>query len=152
MSLPNPLPTRRLGRSGPSIPAMGVGMMSLGHVYGHAGEDAPRLAFLDAVYALGATHWDDADIYGDTEELLGKWFAANPDKRKDIFLTTKFAIAGQSADGGFLLRSDPEWVKLACASSLKKLQTEYIDLYYCHRVDGKTPIEETIKAMVELKK
>jgi aryl-alcohol dehydrogenase-like predicted oxidoreductase len=147
-----PLATRALGSSGPSLPAMGIGLMSLGHVYGSAGGDEPRLAFLSAMHSLGATFWDDADIYGDTEELVGKWFTANPDKRKDIFLTTKFGFAGQDDKGGFVARSDKEWVKMACESSLKKFQTEYIDLYYCHRVDGKTPIEETVKAMVELKK
>ena len=126
--------------------------MSLGHVYGSAGGDEPRLAFLSAMHAMGATFWDDADIYGDTEELVGKWFTANPDKRKDIFLTTKFAFAGMDDKGGFNMRSDPEWVKQACESSLGKLKSGHIDLYYCHRVDGKTPIEETVKAMVELKK
>lgn len=126
--------------------------MSLAGFYGDGGDDATRLRFLDDVYALGAMHWDDADVYGDTEELLGKWFAANPDKRRDVFLTTKFGFAGQNADGGYNIRSDPEWIAQACEASLKKLQTDYIDLYYCHRVDGKTPIEETIKAMVALKK
>ena len=130
---------------------MGIGLMSLGHVYGSAGGDEPRLAFLDAMHALGATFWDDADIYGDTETLVGKWFTANPDKRKDIFLTTKFAIA-LGEQGDFHVSSDPEYVRQACAASLSKLKTEYIDLYYCHRVDGKTPIERTVKAMVELKK
>ena len=151
MSLPNPLPIRPLGRSGPSIPAMGVGMMSLGGAYGDGGSDETRFAFLDAMYTMGALHWDDADAYGDTEELLGKWFERNPEKRKDVFVTTKFGFAGLDGQK-FVIRSDPEWVKSACASSLKKLKTDYIDLYYCHRVDGKTPIEDTIKAMVELKK
>ena len=104
------------------------------------------------MHSLGAVHWDDADVYGDTETLLGKWFTAHPEKRKDIFLTTKFAFAGQDENGGFIMRSDAEWVRSACKASLEKLKTEYIDLYYCHRVDGKTPIEETVKAMVELKK
>ncbi|EXJ74470.1 alcohol dehydrogenase [Cladophialophora psammophila CBS 110553] len=151
MSLPKPLPTRPLGTGGPLIPAMGIGMMSLGHAYGSAGGDEERFAFLDAVHALGATHWDDADLYGDTETLLGKWFTANPDKRKDIFLTTKFGFAGQDASGAYVVRSDPEWVRAACKASLDKLKSDWIDLYYCHRVDGKTPIEETVKAMVELK-
>ncbi|OAP63948.1 hypothetical protein AYL99_03175 [Fonsecaea erecta] len=151
MSLTKPLPSLPLGKNGPEIPAMGIGMMSLGHAYGSAGGDEERLAFLDAVYDLGATHWDDADLYGDTETLLGKWFTANPDKRKDVFLTTKFGFAGQDANGGYIIRSDPAHVKAACAASLDKLKSGWIDLYYCHRVDGKTPIEETVKAMVELK-
>ncbi|KIX01278.1 uncharacterized protein Z518_09003 [Rhinocladiella mackenziei CBS 650.93] len=99
---------------------------------------------------MGATHWDDADLYGDTEELLGKWFTKNPEKRQDIFLTTKFGFAGMDGPN-FLIRSDPEYVKIASARSLSKLKTNYIDLYYCHRVDGKTPIEETVKALADLK-
>ena len=148
----SPITTRQLGSSGPDVPAMGIGLMSLCHIYGSAGDDDSRLSFLSAMHDIGATFWDDADVYGDTEELVGKWFTANPDKRKDIFLTTKFGLAGQDEKGGVVLRSDPEWVQLACQSSLSKLKTDYIDLYYCHRVDGKTPIEETVKAMVELKK
>ena len=144
--------TRPLGSNGPELPAMGIGLMSLGHMYGSAGDDQTRLDFLTGTYKLGATFWDDSDVYGDTEELVGKWFKANPDKRKDVFLTTKFGFAGMDEKGGFQIRSDKEWVKTACESSLKKLQTDYVDLYYCHRVDGKTPIEETVKALVELKK
>jgi len=125
--------------------------MSLAGVYGPAGNGGQRLKVLDAAYELGARHWDDADAYGDTEELLGKWFERNPGKRKDIFLTTKFGIAAFDMNG-MTIRSDPEYVRSAVESSLKKLKTSYIDLYYCHRVDGKTPIEETMKIMVELKK
>jgi aryl-alcohol dehydrogenase-like predicted oxidoreductase len=147
-----PIPIRALGTNGPNVPAMGIGLMSLAHFYGSAGDDDARLAFLSSVYDLGAIFWDDADIYGDTEQLVGKWLTANPTKRKDIFLTTKFGFAGMDDQGGFVIRSDPEWVRMACESSLSKLKTEYIDLYYCHRVDGKTPVEETVKTMVELKK
>jgi aryl-alcohol dehydrogenase-like predicted oxidoreductase len=86
--------------------------------------------------------------YGDNEVLLGKWFAANPDKRSDIFLATKFAVA--QADHS--VDSSPEYCKHACAASLQRLGVEHIDLYYCHRVDGKTPIEKTVEAMAELKK
>jgi aryl-alcohol dehydrogenase-like predicted oxidoreductase len=125
--------------------------MSLGGVYGPGGSDEERLKVLDAAYELGARHWDDADVYGDTEELIGKWFELNPEKRKDIFLTTKFGISAFGQDG-ITIRSDPEYVRSAVERSLKRLKTDYIDLYYCHRVDGKTPVEETLKAMVELKK
>jgi aryl-alcohol dehydrogenase-like predicted oxidoreductase len=85
--------------------------------------------------------------YGDNEVLLGKWFAANPDKRSDIFLATKFAVA--QADHS--VDSSPEHCKRACAASLQRLGVDHIDLYYCHRVDGKTPIEKTVRAMAELK-
>jgi aryl-alcohol dehydrogenase-like predicted oxidoreductase len=85
--------------------------------------------------------------YGDSEVLLGKWFAANPEKRSDIFLATKFAVIQSDHS----INSSPEYCKQACEASLKRLGVSYIDLYYCHRVDGKTPIEKTVRAMAELK-
>ena len=144
------LPTRQLGKDGPQVTAMGIGLMSLGHAYGHAGTDEERIAYLDALYTAGETNWDDADIYGDSEDVVGKWFAKNPEKRKDIFLSTKFGYV--DAINPTVLRTDPEYVKQALEKSLKRLQTDYIDLYYMHRTDRKTPIETTVKAMVELKK
>lgn len=86
--------------------------------------------------------------YGDNEILLGKWFAANKDKRDDIFLVTKFAVDQKT----FQVDSSPEYAKKCCNASLERLGLPHIDLYYCHRVDGKTPIEKTVEAMVELKK
>ncbi|KAM3075737.1 hypothetical protein ACMFMG_007866 [Clarireedia jacksonii] len=91
-----------------------------------------------------------ADVYGDNEELLGKWFKANPEKRKDIFLATKFGIT-MNSDGSINCDSTPEYVKAACEKSLGRLGVPHIDLYYCHRLDQKTPIERTVQAMVELK-
>lgn len=88
-------------------------------------------------------------MYADSEDLLGKWFAANPEKRSSIFLATKFANrilpSGQRA-----VDSSPEYCKEACARSLKRLGLPYVDLYYCHRLDSKTPIEKTVQAMKEL--
>ena len=144
------LKTTTLGRNGPSVPAVGIGLMSLGHAYGHAGDDDSRLKYLDDLYAMGEIFWDNADIYGDAEELVGKWFSANPDKRKDIFLSTKFGIVDPAGNAG--VRSDPEYVKEAFEKSLRKLKTDYVDLYYCHRADDKTPIEATVRAMAELQK
>ena len=123
--------------------------MSLGHAYGHAGDDATRLAFLDKIYALGELNWDDADIYGDSEDVVGQWFAANPEKRKDVFVSTKFGFVDISTAK---VRTDPKYVKEAIEKSLKRMQTNYVDIYYMHRVDGKTPIEKTVEAMAELKK
>ncbi|KAJ4175309.1 hypothetical protein NW754_002312 [Fusarium falciforme] len=91
-----------------------------------------------------------ADMYGDSEELIGRWFAANPKKRKDIFLATKFANK-ISRDGSVYADSSPEYCKAACALSLKRLGVEQIDLYYCHRLDHETPIEKTVQAMKELR-
>lgn len=81
--------------------------------------------------------------------MLGKWFKRTG-KRSEIFLATKFA--NQFRDGQRVIDSSPEYCKVACEKSLKRLGTDYIDLYYCHRVDKKTPIEKTVEAMVELKK
>jgi aryl-alcohol dehydrogenase-like predicted oxidoreductase len=90
---------------------------------------------------------DVADVYGDSEDLIGNWFAANPEKRKDIFLATKFGSRGEEN----IIDSSPGYCKEACAKSLKRLGVDYVDLFYCHRVDGKTPIEKTVRAMAELK-
>lgn len=86
--------------------------------------------------------------YFDNEVLIGKWFAANPEKRKDIFLATKFAVKQEDHS----IDSSPEYCKQAIERSLKRLGIEQIDLYYCHRVDRKTPIEKTVEAMAGLKK
>jgi aryl-alcohol dehydrogenase-like predicted oxidoreductase len=115
--------------------------------YGAAKPDNERLALLDQAHVLGEHFWDSSDLYGDNEDLLGKWFKANADKRNDIFLATKFAVR----DNGTVIDSSPEHCKIACAQSLKRLGVDQIDLYYCHRVDQKTPIEKTVEAMKELK-
>lgn len=124
--------------------------MGLSAFYGDPKPDSERLALLDHAHKLGERFWDSSDIYGDNEDLLGKWFKANPDKRNDIFLATKFAVQVNGADRA--IDSSPEYCKVACAKSLQRLGIQQIDLYYCHRVDQKTPIEKTVEAMVELKK
>jgi aryl-alcohol dehydrogenase-like predicted oxidoreductase len=144
-------PTAPLGKNGPEVQRVGLGLMGLSTFYGDTKPDNERLALLDQVYELGERFWDTADMYGDSEDLLGKWFNANPDKREHIFLATKFANR-RGDDGNYSIDSTPEYVKIACAKSLQRLDLEYIDLYYCHRLDRKTPIEKTIEAMVELKK
>lgn len=135
-----------LGRNGPLVARLGFGLMGLSVFYGSAKPDSERLALLDHAHALGEHFWDTSDLYGDNEDLLAKWFAANPSKRKDIFLATKFAIKGQTD-----VDSSPEYAKEACATSLKRLGIDQIDLYYCHRVDQVTPIEKTVEAMAQLK-
>ena len=93
-----------------------------------------------------------ADKYGDSEDLLGKWFTANPGKRKDIFLASKFGI--RPAPGtplGFSVDSTPEYCRSALDASLERLGLPFIDMYYIHRLDKKTPIELSMRAMVELK-
>ena len=124
--------------------------MGLSVAYGATASDEERFQVLDRAYELGQTFWDTADIYGDNEELIGKWFQRTA-KRDEIFLATKFAIQ-YLPDGATVVRTDPEYVKEACATSLKRLGTDTIDLYYPHRTDGKTPIEKTVQAMADLKK
>ncbi|KAJ5201665.1 NADP-dependent oxidoreductase domain-containing protein [Penicillium cinerascens] len=142
------LPTRTLGQDGPQVSAMGLGLMSIGGSYGKAGPLEETMAFLDHAHATGQRFWDTADMYADSEDIVGEWFKRSG-KRSDIFLATKFAVQRNAT--GMRIRSDPEYVKVACDKSLKRLGIDTIDLYYCHRVDGKTPIEKTVKAMVDLK-
>ena len=106
---------------------------------------------LDRAYELGETNWDSADIYMDSEDLIGKWFKRTG-KRDEIFLATKFANSIPKDNSARVVRNDPAYVKEACAKSLKRLGIETIDLYYCHQLSGKTPIEEMVEAMAELKK
>ncbi|OGE48688.1 hypothetical protein PENARI_c026G07724 [Penicillium arizonense] len=141
------LPTRSLGRNGPQVPAVGLGLMSLGSVYGSAGTLEDKVAFLEHAHAIGSRFWDTADVYFDSEDAVGAWVKESGN-RDDVFLATKFALHNSALE---TVRSDPEYVKAACEKSLKRLGVETIDLYYCHRVDGVTPIEKTIEAMVELK-
>ncbi|KIM97071.1 hypothetical protein OIDMADRAFT_44030 [Oidiodendron maius Zn] len=140
--------TRRLGRNGPHVTAVGLGTMSIGGAYGQQNTVEDKLKVLDRAHDIGEVFWDTADAYLDSEDVIGQWFKKTG-KRSDIFLATKFGL--DYSTGLQVERSNPEYVKLACEKSLKRMGTETIDLYYCHRVDGKTPIEKTIEAMVELK-
>ena len=145
-------PTRQLGRNGPEVTAVGLGMMSLAGAYGQQYAPEERFALLDHAHAIGERFWDTADVYLGNEEVLGEWFRRNPEKRKDIFLATKFALSYNFQTMEQSVDSSPEYVRKACEQSLQKLIVDTIDLLYCHRVDGKTPIEKTVQAMVELKK
>ncbi|KAL8773818.1 MAG: hypothetical protein Q9194_004205 [Teloschistes cf. exilis] len=141
--------THQLGKHGPQVPCLGFGLMGLSSAYGAVESTEERLKVLDRAYELGETFWDSADVYADSEDLVGEWFKRSG-KRNDIFLATKFALS--MTNSGMKTRSDPEYVKESCDKSLKRLGVDCIDLYYCHRVDGKTPIEKTVEAMAELKK
>jgi aryl-alcohol dehydrogenase-like predicted oxidoreductase len=147
------LPTRKLGKNGPEVTALGLGLMGISAFYGAPQPDSDRFAVLDRAYELGQTNWDSADVYLDSEELVGKWFARTG-KRDEIFIATKFGNKreGEGINAKRSVDSSPEYVKQACEKSLKRLGIKTIDLYYCHRVDKKTPIEKTVEAMVELKK
>ena len=123
--------------------------MGLSGFYGETESDEDRFKVLDKAYETGATFWDTADVYLDSEDLIGKWFKRTG-KRNDIFLATKFA--GMLKDGEFMVKNDPEYAREACEKSLERLGVQTIDLFYCHRVDHKTPIEKTVEGMVQLKK
>ncbi|RFU81138.1 aldo-keto reductase [Trichoderma arundinaceum] len=141
--------TRALGRNGPQVPRLGLGLMGLSGHYGLPAPDEERMAFLDQAYELGERFWDTSDMYGDCEDLLGKWFAANPGKRDNIFLATKFGIR---ADGkGINVNSSPEYCREAIEKSLKRLGLPFVNLFYVHHLDKVTPIEKTMEALVELK-
>jgi len=136
--------TRKLGNA--QVFPIGFGAMGLSAFYGDTLPDEERFKLLDAVLESGCNYWDSADIYGDSEELLGKWFKRTG-KRSSVFLASKFGFTpGLTVDGS------PEYVKQAVESSLKRLGVEYIDLYYLHRPDTKTPIELTIGALAEFVK
>lgn len=145
------IPTRSLGRNGPQVPAVGLGLMSLGDAYGSAGSLDDKVAFLEHAHATGQWFWDTADLYADSEDVIGEWFKRSG-KRDDIFLATKFGIQFDPTTFAVSLHSNVEYVKAACEKSLSRMGVDVIDLYYCHRVDSITPIEKTIEAMVELKK
>ncbi|KAF7324531.1 Aldo-keto reductase [Mycena kentingensis (nom. inval.)] len=137
------LPTRNIG--GFPVSEIGFGLMGIGvPVYGEVGQDEERFKVLDAAYEGGARHWDAAHVYGDSEELLGKWFKRTG-KRSEIFLATK---GGASLTTG--INGSPEFIREQVQTSLVRLGVDYIDLYYIHRVDPKTPIEVTIGALKEL--
>ncbi|CCO34799.1 hypothetical protein BN14_08907 [Rhizoctonia solani AG-1 IB] len=141
---------RRIGDV--TFPAIGYGAMGIGgRTYGKfvSPENESRFKVLDRLLELGCTHWDTANVYGDSEELIGNWFKRTG-KRDQIFLATKFGIifdqSGASANG------TPEYAKQCFEESLKKLGVETIDLYYVHRIDPKTPIEITMNCLAELVK
>jgi aryl-alcohol dehydrogenase-like predicted oxidoreductase len=139
---------RELGRSGLSVSALGLGCMGMSEFYAGRDEDE-AVATIHHAIERGVTFFDTADMYGigRNEELVGR---AIRGRRDQIVLATKFG-AVRSPEGGFLgVRGDPAYVRQACEASLKRLGVETIDLYYQHRVDPKTPIEDTVGAMADL--
>jgi aryl-alcohol dehydrogenase-like predicted oxidoreductase len=142
---------RKLGNSGLDISAIGLGCMSMSPVYGPT-DDAGSIATIHRALELGINFLDTADIYGTggNEELVGR---AIKGKRDQVVLATKFGnvIKGSWADGkGYDIDGSPAYVRRAVEASLTRLGVETIDLYYQHRVDPKTPIEDTVGAMSRL--
>ena len=149
MDKSNEMPTRRLGKNGPLVSAQGLGCMGMSEFYG-LGDEAESLATIYRAIELGITFLDTADMYGtgENEKLVGK---AIRGKRDEVFLATKFGIVRDPNNPGIRgVNGSPEYVRASCDASLKRLGVEHIDLYYQHRVDPKTPIEETVGAMAEL--
>jgi aryl-alcohol dehydrogenase-like predicted oxidoreductase len=145
--------TRKLGNSGVDLPAIGFGCMGLSSVYG-AADEAESIRVIHRAIELGVTFLDTADIYGagGNEELVGQ---AIKGRRDGVVLATKFGnvLRGSWADGkGYDIDGSPAYVKQAVERSLRRLGIETIDLYYQHRVDPGTPIEDTVGAMADLVK
>ncbi len=141
--------TRRLGPDGPEVSAVGLGCMGMSAFYGPASDEATAQGVLSRALELGVTLFDTAEMYGPytNEELLGRAFAGKRDK---VFLATKFGIGYNAERTGLKVDGSPANVRRAIEGSLKRLNTDHVDLYYLHRVDPDTPIEDTVGAMAEL--
>ncbi|MGH9582149.1 MAG: aldo/keto reductase, partial [Bryobacteraceae bacterium] len=140
--------TRNLGSTGLRVSALGLGCMGMSEFYG-SGDEAESIAVMHRAIDLGITFFDTADMYGSgrNEELVG---CALRGRRDKVTLATKFGNV-RTPDGGFQgINGRPEYVCSACEASLRRLGVEHIDLYYQHRVDANTPIEDTVGAMADL--
>ncbi|KAK9244499.1 NADP-dependent oxidoreductase domain-containing protein [Lipomyces tetrasporus] len=132
-----------------TVPSIGLGCMGISAFYSTRLSNSDAHALLSKAADIGCTFWDTSDAYLDNELVIGEWFQKTG-RRSEIFLASKFGIT--TAPQGRVIRGEPEYVKEACDRSLKRLGVDYIDLYYQHCVDKKTPIEYTVGAMAELVK
>ncbi|HEX5223808.1 MAG TPA: aldo/keto reductase, partial [Solirubrobacteraceae bacterium] len=140
---------RTLGANGPEVSAIGLGCMGMSAFYG-ATDEAEALRTITRALDLGCNFLDTSDMYGPhtNEELVGRAISG---RRDEVFLATKFGITIEPGDPPKRsINGTPEYVRSACEGSLQRLGVDHIDLYYQHRVDPRTPIEETVGAMAEL--
>src|SRR5574337_275045 len=142
------VPQRKLGRQGPVVSALGLGCMGMSEFY-TGGSEAESIATLHRALDLGINFFDTADMYGPftNEQLVGR---ALKGRRAQAVIATKFGIERSNDGKSLRINGRPEYVRVCCDASLQRLQLDYIDLYYQHRVDVNTPIEETVGAMAEL--
>jgi len=139
---------RKFGRNGPMVSSMGLGCMGMSDFYGHR-DDQESIATIHRALDLGVNLLDTADVYGPftNEELVGR---AIRGRRDQVFLATKFGIVRGADPNVRGVNGRPEYVRAACEASLRRLGVDVIDLYYQHRVDLDTPIEDTVGAMADL--
>lgn len=142
------IPQRKLGRQGLTVSALGLGCMGMSEFY-MGGSETKSVATIHRALDLGMNFFDTSDMYGPftNEQLLGK---ALKGRRAQAVIATKFGIERSADDKARRINGRPEYVRTACDASLKRLGVECIDLYYQHRVDVNTPIEDTVGAMSEL--
>ena len=141
---------RQLGRGGPRVSAIGFGCMSLGigDIYtSSVRDDDAAIALIRHALDVGVTFLDTADIYGDSEVKVGR---AIKGRRDQVVLATKFGFVQSEIGSEERVNGRPEYVREACERSLRRLETDYVDVYYLHRVDPTVPIEDTVGAMAGL--
>jgi aryl-alcohol dehydrogenase-like predicted oxidoreductase len=139
---------RQLGKQGPEVSELGLGCMGMSEFYG-ARDDAESIATIHRAIDEDVIFLDTADMYGPflNEELVGR---AIRGRRDQVVLATKFGIVRGNDPQVRAVNGRPEYVKAACEASLRRLKVDVIDLYYQHRVDPQTPIEDTVGAMADL--